>query len=185
MKNNYEVRPCTEDDVWSMQLLRLKQTRHVGGSISRFTTNLLIQVETKFLEYPHYTVGTWCDGKLVGYIVAEHVDGNAWVLNLMIGGGDAETLQMALDKCLELMEAKGITTFYYAFPQKWARLYKSFWKSGCLRLRKYTIQDVDKVSPGAIPKDTWVWENVMHKYVSPMPLLIRKSFVQNETEPAR
>ena len=177
MKSTYSVRVCNDSDVYEMQILRLRQTRHVGGSISRFTTSLLIQVETVFLEEPHYTVGAWVDNKLVGYIVAERTLDNSWVLNLMIGGGDAAALQQALEKCLELMEAQGVHSFYYAFPQKWARLYKSFWKNGCTRLRKYTISEIEVVPPGKMAKDPWVWKNVMHEYVSPMPLLIRKSFV--------
>lgn len=161
-----------------MQLLRLNQLRHVGGSLDKFTSQLLIHVDLKFLDEPHCTVGVWSDLGLESYIVAEHTKDSYWVLNLMVGGGDSGALHIALDKCLELMEAKGITSFYYAFPQKWSRLYRSFWKSGVDRLRKYTIEDIELIAPGARPVNNWVWDNVMHNNISPMPILARKSFVR-------
>jgi hypothetical protein len=171
------VRPCVQSDLTQMQLLRSKQTKHAGGSVDNINySGLLTQVNLESLCKPNITVGVWVDDKLQCYIVGDSTDKDAWVLSLMIGGGSIKHLHMALDYCLEYMESQNCFEFYYAFPEKWARMYRSFWKSGVDRLRKYQITDLAVVKENVMPNiDRWVWENVLKEYLPAAPLLIRKS----------
>lgn len=125
---------------------------------------------------PHYAVGNFEDDKLVAYICCYQAE-DFWVLDLMISDGRPTNLHPCLDACLEHYEARGVTQFYYAFPQKWARAYKSFWRDSVPRLRKYTIEDKQVIEANRKPEQ-WIWEHVMHEYIAPVPLLLRRSHVE-------
>ena len=171
------VRMCGVQDMAAMQLLRLRQTRHAGGDTSEYTSQILMSVAPMYFRPPHFAIGAWADNKLVGYICAE-VHAEFWNLDLMIGGGDAEALRACLDRCLEVMEDQGVFEFYYAFPKKWGRLYRSFWKSGVVRLRKYVVTDIVDIPKCKRPADEFVWKEVVKQYMSPVNLTVRKSEAQ-------
>ena len=171
------IRPCVASNWREMVRLRMSRHTHAGVSITEFSNNPINFVHKMYQSEPHIAVGCWGeDGKLASYICA--FGGNDfWVLDLMISSGDPKQLYGCLDYCLEHFEAKGITQFYYAFPQKWARAYKSFWKEGVPRLRKYTIADINVIEAKKIPNDPWIWQNVLHEVVVPVPFLLRRSYV--------
>jgi hypothetical protein len=80
-----------------------------------------------------------------------------------------------LDACLEHYEARGVNQFYYAFPQKWARAYRSFWKAGVPRLRKYVIEDITVIDSHKVNADPFIWNHILHQVVVPVAFLLRRS----------
>jgi hypothetical protein len=172
------VRKCVPEDWRSMSRLRASRTTHAGVAVSTFTSNPLTTVSDRFKQEPHVAIGCWEDAKLVAFICC-YSDEDFWVLDLMVSNGDPSKLQQCLDKCLEHYESRGITQFYYAFPQKWARAYRSFWKAGAPLLRKYTIEDRCVIEARKRPIDPFIWEHILHEIVVPVPFLLRRSYVQN------
>jgi hypothetical protein len=169
-----EVRRLGPADWTDMLMLRFTRPTHAGEQLETFTTNPLIQVSPKYQADPHLAIGAFDNGKLVSYICC-HVGEDYWVLDLMISDTKPQNLRVCLQACLKELEARGIYKFYYAFPKKWARAYRSFWKDGSEALRKYVITDIAEVVPYKIPTNKWVWENVLYKVIVPANLLIRES----------
>jgi hypothetical protein len=171
-----EVRFCTSADWNSLIKLRLGRKTHAGNRLTTFTTAPITAVSGKYLLSPNILVGAWVDGVLAAYICAySHKD--FWVLDLMISAGDPKPLRDCLSFCLEHYESYGIKQFYYAFPEKWARAYKSFWKDGSPALRSYKIEDVCTLDSNTIAEDPFIWKHIIHEVVLPVPFLIRRSYV--------
>lgn len=171
------VRTCLPSDWRAMTRLRMSRTTHAGASVSAFTSNPINSVHTRYQQPPHMAVGCWEQDKLVSYICA-FVGTDYWVLDLMISSGNPKQLYSCLDFCLQEFESRNIKQFYYAFPQKWARSYRSFWKDGCPTLRKYTIEDITVIEARKIPTDPFIWNNILHECVVPVPFLLRRSYVE-------
>ena len=167
-------RKLTQDDWSEMARLRFKHHTHAGESIKAFTAKPITFISNKYLTDPHFAIGSFINDQLVSYICA-NVEDDYWVLDLMISNFDPTTLQYCLNSCIQEMENRGIFKFYYAFPKKWARSYKSFWKDGSELLKKYVVTDIGEVESDKIPKDKWIWENIIYKVIVPAKLLIRCS----------
>lgn len=177
-----EVRLCTKDDLAAMARLRMMQKTHAGARVTEFASVPITHIPQKYLMKQNAAVGYFEDGKLKSFICASS-SGDFWVLDLMISSGDPKTLRLCLQKCLELFEERGITQFYYAFPEKWARAYRSFWKDGSPLLRRYTIEDVAVIEARKRPNDPFLWEHILKEVVVPVPFLVRRSYVQKSTLP--
>ena len=159
-----------------MRKLRASKTTHAGAAVTAVTTAPLISVHARYQQDPHYAVGKFDGDKLKAFICAySHAD--FWVLDLMVADGDPKELRECLSACLKHYESLKVTKFYYAFPAKWARAYRSFWRDGAADLRKYTIEDVCVVEPYKKLADPLLWEHVMHETVLAIPLMIRRSYV--------
>lgn len=176
-ETNVVVRRCLASDWRSMVRLRMSRSTHAGAAVSAFTSNPINMVHTRYQQEPNLAVGCWVDNKLVAYICA-YVHDDYWVLDLMISSGDPKQLHLCLEFCLQEFEERGIRQFYYAFPQKWARAYRSFWKDGCPTLRKYTIEDRCVIPARKVSPDPFIWEHILHECVVPVPFLLRRSYVQ-------
>lgn len=159
-----------------MARLRMARNTHAGHQVSAFASNPISSVSTRYQHDPHMAMGCWEDGVLSAYICA-YAEADFWVLDLMISSGDPKQLQACLEQLLQEFEARGVYQFWYVFPEKWARAYRSFWKSGCVSLRKYTIEDVEVVAARKRPASTFVWQHVLHECVVPVSLLLRRSYV--------
>jgi hypothetical protein len=174
------VRVLKATDWLSMGRLRLGQSRHAGTPVSQFTSNPLATVSPVYQEDPHRAVGHFDkDGVLDSFVCAFAGEG-FWVLDLMVSDENPRNLRVCLEHLLQFYESRGAYQFYYAFPLKWARAYRSFWKDGSETLRKYTIEDVTVIQPNRVPQDPWIWENVLHEIVIPTSLLVRRSFVSSQ-----
>lgn len=161
-----------------MRRLRMSKDTHVGAQVSRFSTSPIMFVPPKYQHAPNIAFGLFDDdNKLKAYICA-YSAADFWVLDLMVSSGDPKDLHSCLDACLVHYESMGITQFFYAFPQKWARAYRSFWKSGIERLRAYTISDICVIEELKVPADPWVWEHILHNIVVQVPLLLRRSKIE-------
>jgi hypothetical protein len=128
-------------------------------------------------------VGAFDNEQLIAYICAYHDDEahdvhgqQFWTLDLMISTGEPQRLRDCLQHCLEYYENRGVNQFYYAFPEKWARAYRSFWKAGTPNLRRYVIEDQCVIQPRQRPADQFVWEHILHEYIVPVPFLLRRSY---------
>ena len=97
----------------------------------------------------------------------------------MVSRGDASALQQILERCLQYHESKGINQFYYAFPTKWARAYRSFWRDGTPSLRKYRIEDLCIIEANKVPSDTMIWDHIVHQVIVPVDLTLRRSVWAN------
>lgn len=170
------IRRCTPEDWRSMARLRMARNTHAGSRVSEFTSNPISSVSTRYQHDPHMAMGCWQDGVIAAYICA-YAGADYWVLDLMISSGDPKQLQACLEQLLQEFEAKGKYQFWYAFPEKWARAYRSFWKSGAPSLRKYTIEDVAVIPARKKVDDQFIWNNILHECVVPVPLLLRRSYV--------
>jgi len=169
------IRTLDTSDLWTMKLLRLQRKNHAGFSVDAFTNTPLLEINTRYFKHPNLAVGYVDeDAKLKAFICAYSAE-DFWVLDLMISDGDPKHLQECLEHCLQVFESRDIKKFYYAFPQKWARAYRSFWKDGALTLKKYTISDICVLEAYKIPSEHWIWEHVLHNIVIPVPLLLRLS----------
>ncbi len=174
-----EIRILGAEDWRSMQRLRMSRPTHAGARVSTFTSNPLHTVNPVYKNRPHLAVGLFEEGKLESFICCFAKD-DYWILDLMIASGDPKTLRECLEFCLNHYEAQGVFQFYYAFPNKWARTYRSFWKDGSPTLRKYTIEDKYIIEPNKIPTDKWVWETILHSTVVPVEFLVRRSYVKEK-----
>lgn len=164
-------------DWTAMGRLRVRCSTHAGGRVSQFTSAPFTNVPDSYKTRPNLAVGHFNDeGKLSAFICCYSNDG-FWVLDLMVSSGNPKELHYCLDQCLAHYESVGIYQFFYAFPEKWARAYRSFWREGVDRLKKYTIEDVSIIEANK-RSDPWIWEHVMHEYVAPVSLLLRKSYVK-------
>lgn len=170
------IRRCEPSDWRAMSRLRMARSTHAGHQVSAFTSNPLANVNTRYQLYPNIAVGCWQDGVLASYICA-YSQTDFWVLDLMISNGDPRQLQNCLEYLLQEFESRNIYQFWYAFPEKWARAYRSFWKSGAPSLRKYTIKDCLILEARKIPTDDFAWKHILHECVVPVNLLLRKSYV--------
>lgn len=174
---NVVVRKLEASDWKAMTRLRMARKTHAGAQINEFTSNLINFVHDRYQQAPNLAAGLFEDNTLKAYICA-YGQPKYWVLDLMISSGDPTQLHHCLDFCLAHYEAQGAPCFYYAFPQKWARAYKSFWRESIPRLQKYTIEDIMIIEKNKIPKDEWVWNNVLHEQIVPVSFLLRKSYVK-------
>ncbi len=170
------VRLCDVSDWPRMCRLRLGRRTHAGAPVDTFSSVAIGTIHPRYLSAPNIAVGCWVDDKLEAFICASGYP-EFWVLDLMISNGDPKYLRACLEYCLQHYESHGVAQFYYAFPQKWARAYRSFWREGAESLRKYTIEDCKVIEPYAIPDD-FVWEHILHQIVVPVPFLLRRSYVQ-------
>ena len=171
------IRQLTPADWRAAIRLRAQCQTHAGASVTEFTSTPIITLNTKYQYAPHYAVGNFNQaGKLIAYMCCYSTE-DFWVLDLMISSVKPTDLHECLDACLNHYEALGITQFYYAFPQKWARAYRSFWRNKVERLRKYTISDEIIIEANRRPTQ-WIWEHVMHEYIAPVNLLLRRSYVK-------
>lgn len=168
------VRRLTADDWRSMRRLRMTRHTHAGAPISTFASNPITHIDTRYQFDPHLVMGTFDGATLKAFICCYQHD-DFWVLDLMVSDGEPEHLQKALDKCLEHYEERGVNQFYYAFPQKWARAYRSFWKAGIPRLRKYQIEDISVIDSHKVSTDPFVWNHILHQVVVPVAFLLRRS----------
>lgn len=182
---NLTVRRLGADDWRQMGRLRATRSNHGGAHVSAFSSNPLSSVATHYQHLPMLAVGAFSGQQLEAYICAYH-DALAedehgepfWTLDLMISNGDPDRLRACLQACLEHYEQQGVNQFYYAFPEKWARAYRSFWKAGTPSLRKYVIEDICVIQPRQRPQSQFIWEHVLHEYIVPVPFLLRRSYVQ-------
>jgi hypothetical protein len=172
-----EVRYCNAADWPAMIKLRMGRKTHAGNHVTAFTTAPISHVSGKYLLHPNIVVGAWLDGRLAAYICA-YAHKDFWVLDLMISSGDPKPLRDCLNFCLEHYEAYGIKQFYYAFPKKWARAYKSFWKEGIPRLQPYIVEDVHFIEANTVVEDPFIWKHIVHEMVLPVPFLLRRSYVK-------
>lgn len=170
------IRRCLASDWRSMARLRMACHTHAGHAVSTFTSASIAVVDARYQQTPHLAVGLWQDDVLQCYICA-YAHQDFWTLDLMIASGDPKQLQAVLQAVLVHFESIGVTQFWYAFPAKWARAYRSFWKRGAPALRKYTIEDIDTIQPYRVPTDAWIWEHILHRVVVPVPFLLRRSYV--------
>lgn len=170
------IRELAASDWKAMARLRHTRQTHAGASIDAFTFSPLTEVSTRYRARPNLAIG-WFDEDdkdgLRAYICASATD-DFWVLDLMVSD-DLARLPVCLARCLEHFEAQQIFQFYYAFPQKWARAYKSFWRDEIPRLATYAIDDIAVLEPYKIPTQRWIWRDVLHETVVPVPLLLRRS----------
>jgi len=164
----------------AMQRLRFQRHSHAGFSLDSFTSAPLLSINTRYQSEPNLVIGWEEAGTLKAFICAYGTD-TFWVLDLMVSDGEAKHLQACLEECLRYYEARGVQKFYYAFPKKWAKAYKTFWKEGAPSLRKYVISDIGIIDAYVVPSEHWIWEHVLHKIVIPVPLLLRMS----SAEPTR
>ena len=174
-----EIRLCTEKDWRAMTRLRMSRPTHAGAEVSRFASNPINMVDTRYQFEPNLAVGMFIDNKLEAYICCYSLP-TLWVLDLMVSsakGTQAKALHRLLNTCLDIYEQRNITEFWYAFPNKWARAYRSFWKQSTPLLRKYTIEDVCIIAENRIPADPFIWEEILHQCVVPVPFLLRRSYV--------
>lgn len=158
--------------------LRAGRHTHAGAAVSEFTSTPMASLSPRYQHAPHAAFGSFDEqGKLTAYICCYAAD-DFWVLDLTISSGKPTELHACLDACLAHYEAQGVMKFYYAFPQKWARAYRSFWRNGIERLQKYTIKDIQVIEANKRPPEPWIWEHIMHEYIAPVPLLLRQSYVE-------
>lgn len=157
-----------------MGKLRASKPHHAGADVSLFTNSPLSKISNKYMYLPNLCVGNFSP-ELSAYICTICQD-DFWLLDLMVSDHDPKHLYPCLESCLIYYESIGIKQFYYAFPSKWARAYQSFWKQGVPSLKKYTIEDIELVKANKKTNTDFIWKNVMNCYVSPVSLLIRKSY---------
>lgn len=157
-----------------MSRLRASRSTHAGASVTTTSHSPMLGINTKYQQEPNIAVGAFADGELQAFICG-YGQPEFWVLDLMVSSGTPADLHQCLDQCLMYYEDRGVFCFYYAFPQKWARAYRSFWRSSIPRLQKYVISDVQVIEPRKKVADPWIWEHIMHQTVVKVPLLLRKS----------
>lgn len=167
------IRALTADDWRAMARLRHARDTHAGASVDSFTFAPITSVNTRYQVAPHFVVGAFADGDLKAFICA-YGGADFWVLDLMVCD-ELDQLHPCLQRCLEHYEAAGIQQFFYAFPKKWARAYRSFWRDSTPALRRYRIEDIGAIDPYKVPTDAWIWEHILHETVVPVPLLLRRS----------
>ena len=173
-----DVRRLTVTDWRDMGRLRMERQTHAGVSVTTLTNSPLMTIDTRYQHEPHLAVGYFEDKKLQSFICAHCIpDKECWVLDLMIASGDPRSLHVCLDYCLEHYEAQAINMFYYAFPAKWERAYRSFWRNSVPRLKRYVQTGGTLLHPYIIPKDEFVWESILHQVVVPVPLLLKTSYL--------
>lgn len=157
-----------------MGRLRAAAGTHAGVSVQTLTTAPLTYVGAQYQTEPHVAYGCFQEDRLVAFICCWATP-EFWVLDLMVSSGEPRALQVCLEQCLQHYEALGIFQFYYAFPEKWARAYRSFWRSGAPSLRKYVIEDIERIEPNKRPINPMVWADILHEQIVKIPLLLRRS----------
>jgi len=167
------IRPLTADDWQAMAHLRHTRHTHAGASVDSFTFTPITSVNTRYQVAPHFVVGAFAHDDLKAFMCA-YAGGDFWVLDLMVCD-ELRQLHPCLERCLEHYEAMGIGQFFYAFPKKWAKAYRLFWRASVPALRRYRIEDVGEIDPYKVPTDPWIWEHILHETVVPVPLLLRRS----------
>ncbi len=175
------IRELVASDWPRMARLRAGRKTHAGAPVESFSSVPITWVDTRYQTAPCWAVGCFVDQKLVAYICAYSYPGSKfWVLDLMISSGDPSNLHACLDACLERYEALGVNEFYYAFPEKWARAYKNYWRESIPRLQRYVIEDILVIPPRAIPQEDWIWEHILHNTVVPVGFLLRRSRLETQ-----
>jgi len=168
------IRLLTSADWSAMSRLRITRRTHGGVPVSKFSFNPVTSVHPRYQVAPHLAVGSFGEN---AFICAYTGGPEFWVLDLMVSGGDPKPLRSCLQFCLDHYETRGVFQFYYAFPEKWARSYRSFWKDGVEELRKYKIEDVRVIEANKVCSDEFTWNHVLHQSVVPVPFLLRRSYV--------
>jgi hypothetical protein len=145
--------------------------------VATFTSQAILTVDPMYQQKPHLAVGCFEEDKLRSYICCGAA-GDAWVLDLMVSAQDnPRALRDCLETCLAHYESQGVRQFYYAFPNKWARAYRTFWREGAPLLRRYTIEDRCIIEANKKPTDAWIWKHVLHETVVPVDFLLRRSYL--------
>ena len=168
------TRRLVVEDWRRMSRLRMTRHTHAGAPVSTFASNPITNIDIRYQRDPHLAMGAF-DGHTLKAFICCYQHQDFWVLDLMVSDGDPSWLQLALDACLEHYEARGVNQFYYAFPQKWARAYRSFWKAGVPRLRKYVIEDITVIDSHKVNADPFIWNHILHQVVVPVAFALRRS----------
>lgn len=178
---NESIRQLISSDWLEMGRLRMSKATHAGNAIASLTNTPISFVDQRYQNQPHSAWGLFNEQQqLQAFICCYVVEADkAWVLDLMVSRGNPNHLRQLLDHCLQYHEQqKGITQFYYAFPIKWARAYRTFWRETSPTLQRYAIQDLETIEARRIPRNKWIWDHVLHMTVIQFDLMVRRSFIE-------
>lgn len=161
-----------------MGRLRSKHNRHAGGDVQKYTSVPLMFINDRYKSYPNCAYGYFDDNDQLKAFLCAYSFEDFWVVDLMVSSESPKHLQECLKACILEFESRGIYKFYYAFPAKWARAYKSFWRDSVDELKKYKIEDLCILEAKKRPNENWIWEHILHEFIMPVNLLLRLSYVE-------
>lgn len=169
------IKQLGSEHLTAMRRLRMSKPKHAGFDVSQYTSSLLLHINPRYFKSPHFAVGSFTvSGKLDSFILC-HTAADFWVLDLMVNSTSVDTLKDCLAECIAYYERQNIFKFYYAFPQKWQRAYRSIWREHVPALQKYTVNDLWVLPANRRPPQDWIWQDILHEIVVPVPLLLRCS----------
>jgi len=183
------IRRLESGDRVKVDRLRISNPSVMGEKVGKvWSVPIFLSLEARELYFNpksqrYVGYGTFNGDELLSYMTVVF-EGNAWYVRYISSSSSHRVLPfnglgLLTEKIISDAEARGIDTFWYAFPFAYQLSHSRIWRRLTSRLDPYTREDVMVVEALSRPSDENVWKYLLSETPSFTKMLVRKNTLKH------